>query len=165
MTYKGEMDLIEETVLRVNHLAELSSNNCSWLKAVSDMFDCEIVALDSGISVRGESSVLPKAQAVLTAMDSVIGKKEQLDILTVRYLCQLEKEGLLDEFMDDEDPIILTTPAGRSVRAKTLGQRVYVDSMAKNDVVICKGPAGSGKTFLGVAMAVLALRDRSVSRN
>ena len=69
MTYKGEMDLIEETVLRVNHLAELSSNNCSWLKAVSDMFDCEIVALDSGISVRGESSVLPKAQAVLTAME------------------------------------------------------------------------------------------------
>ena len=100
--------MIEETVLRVNHLAELSSNNCSWLKAVSDMFDCEIVALDSGISVRGESSVLPKAQAVLTAMDSVIGKKEQLDILTVRYLCQLEKEGLLEEFMDDEDPIILT---------------------------------------------------------
>lgn len=164
MTFKGEMDLIEETVLRVNHLAELSSNNCSWLKAVSVMFDCEIVALDSGISIRGESSVLPKVQAVLTSMDSVIGKKEQLDILTVRYLCQLEKEGLLEEFMDDEDPIILTTPAGRSVRAKTLGQRVYVDSMAKNDVVICKGPAGSGKTFLGVAMAVLALRDRSVSR-
>ena len=104
------------------------------------------------------------AHAVGSAMDAVLDRKEQLDALSVRYLCLLEKENRLPEFMADEDPVILTTPAGRSVRAKTLGQRVYVDAMAKNDVVICKGPAGSGKTFLGVAMAVLALRERSVSR-
>ncbi|MBR6254878.1 MAG: PhoH family protein [Clostridiales bacterium] len=128
------------------------------------MFDCEVIALDSGISVRGSSDSIRMSEDVLRAMDRVLGKKEQLDILSVRYLCLLEKDNLLEDFMDDEDPVILTTPAGRSVRAKTLGQRVYVDAMSKNDVVICKGPAGSGKTFLGVAMAVLALRERSVSR-
>ncbi|MCR5273800.1 MAG: PhoH family protein [Clostridiales bacterium] len=128
------------------------------------MFDCEVIALDSGISVRGSSDSIRMSEDVLRAMDKVLGKKEQLDILSVRYLCLLEKDNLLEDFMDDEDPVILTTPAGRSVRAKTLGQRVYVDAMSKNDVVICKGPAGSGKTFLGVAMAVLALRERSVSR-
>ncbi len=163
MTCKGEVDL-EETLLNVDHLCELSSNNCAWLKVVADMFDCEVIALDSGISVRGSSDSIRMSEDVLRAMDKVLGKKEQLDILSVRYLCLLEKDNLLEDFMDDEDPVILTTPAGRSVRAKTLGQRVYVDAMSKNDVVICKGPAGSGKTFLGVAMAVLALRERSVSR-
>ena len=163
MTCKGEVDL-EETLLKVDHLCELSSNNCAWLKVVADMFDCEVIALDSGISVRGSSDSIRMSEDVLRAIDKVLGKKEQLDILSVRYLCLLEKDNLLEDFMDDEDPVILTTPAGRSVRAKTLGQRVYVDAMSKNDVVICKGPAGSGKTFLGVAMAVLALRERSVSR-
>ncbi len=163
MTCKGEVDL-EETLLNVDHLCELSSNNCAWLKVVADMFDCEVIALDSGISIRGSSDSIRMSEDVLRAMDKVLGKKEQLDILSVRYLCLLEKDNLLEDFMDDEDPVILTTPAGRSVRAKTLGQRVYVDAMSKNDVVICKGPAGSGKTFLGVAMAVLALRERSVSR-
>ena len=162
--YKGEVDLNEESMLKVNHLYEISSNNCAWLKVVAELFECEVIALDSGISVRGESESIRKAENVLQAMDKVLGKKEQLDKLSVRYLCLLEKDNLLEEFMEDEDPIILTTPAGRSVRAKTLGQRVYVDAMSKNDVVICKGPAGSGKTFLGVAMAVLALRERSVSR-
>ncbi len=161
--YKGDLALNEE-ILSVNHLIELSSNNCAWLKIVGEMFESEIVTLDSGILIKGDPVKTAKCSSVISAMDAVLDRKEQLDALSVRYLCLLEKENRLPEFMADEDPVILTTPAGRSVRAKTLGQRVYVDAMAKNDVVICKGPAGSGKTFLGVAMAVLALRERSVSR-
>ncbi|MBP5493150.1 MAG: PhoH family protein [Clostridiales bacterium] len=97
-------------------------------------------------------------------MDTLIEKEEEPDLLAVRYMCLLEKESRLSDFMEDETPVLFTTPAGRTIRAKTLGQRLYVDAMAKNDVVICQGPAGSGKTFLGVAMAVLALRNRSCSR-
>ncbi len=155
---------MNEEILSVNHLIELSSNNCAWLKIVGEMFESEIITLDSGILIKGDPVKTAKCSSVISAMDAVLDRKEQLDALSVRYLCLLEKENRLPEFMADEDPVILTTPAGRSVRAKTLGQRVYVDAMAKNDVVICKGPAGSGKTFLGVAMAVLALRERSVSR-
>ena len=154
----------EENIISVEHLYEISSNNCAWLKEASEQLGLELVALDSGVLVNSEGGNLEDARAVILAMDKVLDKGEQLDLLSVRYLCQLQKQRRLSEFMADEDPVILTTPQGRSVRAKTLGQRVYVDAMAKNDVVICKGPAGSGKTFLGVAMAVLALRDRSVSR-
>ncbi len=164
MMCKGGPDLNEELVMHVDHLFEIASNNCAWLKVVAEMFGCDVIALDTGISIKGSDDVIHKAEDVLKSMDSILAKKEQLDLLSVRYLCLLEKENRLSEFMADEDPVILTTPAGRSVRAKTLGQRVYVDAMSKNDVVICKGPAGSGKTFLGVAMAVLALRERSVSR-
>ena len=154
----------EEKIVNVNNLFDISSSNCAWLKVISEMFGCEVVALNTGISVRGNEETIRKVEEVLTSMDKILDKNEQLDLLSVRYLCLLEKENRLLDFMADEDPVILTTPAGRSVRAKTLGQRLYVDAMSKNDVVICKGPAGSGKTFLGVAMAVLALRERSVSR-
>ena len=154
----------EETVVNVNHPCEMFSVNCALLRVVSEQFMCELIALDSGISVSGEADAIEDCSKVLTAMDTVLSKGEQLDALSVRYLCLLQKQNRLSEFLSDEDPVILTTPQGRSVRAKTLGQRVYVDAMSKNEVVICKGPAGSGKTFLGVAMAVLALRERSVSR-
>lgn len=164
MMSEGGTPLNEELVLHVDHLFEIASSNCAWLKIVSEIFGCEVVALDSGIAIKGIADDVHKAETVISAMDKILGKKEQLDLLSVRYLCLLENENRLSDFMADEDPVILTTPSGRSVRAKTLGQRVYVDAMSKNDVVICKGPAGSGKTFLGVAMAVLALRNRSVSR-
>ena len=154
----------EDNVISVEHLCELSSNNCAWLNAASDLLGCELVALNNGVLVHGDEDRSEDARAVLEAMDQILGKNEQLDVLAVRYLCILQKQHRLADFMADEDPVILTTPQGRSVRAKTLGQRVYVDAMSKNDVVICKGPAGSGKTFLGVAMAVLALRNRTVSR-
>ena len=154
----------EEILVRVSNISELCCSNCAWLKVLHGMFDCQLVALDDGISVSGEIGSNEHVKQVLQAMDRMITKGEKMDAHSVRYLCLLEKENRLNEFVKDESPIILTTPQGRSVRAKTLGQRMYVDALAKNEVVICKGPAGSGKTFLGVAMAVLALRERSVSR-
>ena len=111
----------EELVMHVDHLFEIASNNCAWLKVVAEMFGCDVIALDTGISIKGSDDVIHKAEEVLKSMDSILAKKEQLDLLSVRYLCLLEKENRLSEFMADEDPVILTTPAGRSVRAKTLG--------------------------------------------
>lgn len=154
----------EDILVQVSNISELSNNNCAWLKIIQDMFDCLLIALDHDISVTGEMSKIEHVQHVLQALDQMASKDEKMDYHTVRYLCLLEKDNRLDEFIHDESPVILTTPQGRTVRAKTLGQRMYVDAMTKNEVVICKGPAGSGKTFLGVAMAVLALRERSVSR-
>lgn len=154
----------DEVIVQVSNISEISRNNCAWLKILFTMFGCDVTALDQAVTVYGDQSDVEHVRHVLEAMDKSITKGEQLDDSSVRYLCLLEKENRLEEFIENESPVILTTPQGRSVRAKTLGQRMYVDAMAKNDVVICKGPAGSGKTFLGVAMAVLALRERSVSR-
>jgi len=156
--------LKEEIFVSVKHLSEICANNNSWLSVASELFDCEIVPCDSGISVNGDVRSLDHVSLLFSSIDDLLDKKEQLDESTVRYLCLLEKENRLNEFMEEDSPVLFTTQNGRTIRAKTLGQRVYVDAIAKNEVVICKGPAGSGKTFLGVAMAVLALRNRSVSR-
>lgn len=154
----------DETIINTSHIVELSSNNCSYLKIISDAFNCELVALDTDISATGDVRSLDHCAHIVESIDTLLDRDDQLDEFSIRYLCSLEKENLLSEFLESEDPVLFTTPAGRTIRAKTLGQRIYVDAMKKNDVVICKGPAGSGKTFLGVAMAVLALRNRTVSR-
>ncbi len=154
----------DEIFINVNHLFEICANNGSWLSIVADIFGCEIIPCDSGLSVKGDVRNLDHVSSLFSAIDTFLDKEEELDDSTVRYLSFLEKENLLAEFIEEDAPILFTTPNGRTIRAKTLGQRVYVDAISKNDVVICKGPAGSGKTFLGVAMAVLALRNRSVSR-
>lgn len=89
---------------------------------------------------------------------------EDIDGRTTDYIIYLSKTGHLDEFINSKDEIIYTTPSGRPIKAKTLGQKVYTDALKRSELVICSGPAGSGKTFLGVSMAVKAFRNREVSR-
>jgi len=70
----------------------------------------------------------------------------------------------IDEFITSDFGILYTTPSGRQIKPKTYGQKYYIDAIDKSELVICSGPAGSGKTFLGVAMAVKAFRNHEVSR-
>ena len=73
-------------------------------------------------------------------------------------------QAAIEEFVKPDFETIYTTPSGRTIRPKTYGQKYYVDSINRSELVICSGPAGSGKTFLGVAMAVKAFRAHEVSR-
>ena len=73
-------------------------------------------------------------------------------------------QAAIEEFITSDFEIIYTTPSGRQIKPKTFGQKYYVDAINKSELVICSGPAGSGKTFLGVAMAVKAFRSHEVSR-
>ena len=103
-------------------------------------------------------------QNVLSAIEHFQLLHEVMDEQTVRYLCMLEEQNRLDSFRSAQDDVIIVTPKGRSIRSKTLGQHIYIDLQRHNELVLCAGPAGTGKTFLGVAMAVSAFRNREVSR-
>lgn len=94
----------------------------------------------------------------------LLSKADDIDERLVDYLIGLSKNGTIDEFMSVGDEVIYTTPTGRPIKAKTLGQRFYIDAIKRSELVICSGPAGSGKTFLGVAMAVKAFRAKEVSK-
>jgi phosphate starvation-inducible PhoH-like protein len=103
-------------------------------------------------------------QNVLSAIDHFLFLHEVISDSTVRYFCMLEDQNRLDSFIASQDDVIIVTPKGRSIRTKTLGQHIYIDMQRHNELVLCVGPAGTGKTFLGVAMAVAAFRNREVSR-
>ncbi len=117
-----------------------------------------------GIMLTGDKEGVQKAVAVIEKLQELAVKGEKINLQMVTYLSELasgEEGELLDNYTIDQ---VITTSKGRVIKAKTLGQAIYVKSISKSDVTFSIGPAGTGKTFLAVAMAVNALRKREVSR-
>ncbi len=122
---------------------------------------------EDAVSIEGEDPrAVERAYRVLSSMRNVATQGDAVPESSVRYLISMVEAGeeeQLSEIPSGEDCICVTT-RGKPIRAKTVGQRRYVDAIRKNTIVFGVGPAGTGKTFLAVAMAVKALRDKQVSR-
>lgn len=118
----------------------------------------------SDLLLSGEENYsLQKACKVLSAVKK-LSVDEPIDESGIDYIVGLSLSGELDEFLNNRDEVVFNTFAGRPIKAKTLGQRFYLNSLSKSDLTICAGPAGSGKTFLAVVMAVKAFKSREVSK-
>ena len=139
--------------------------------SVGDLFDKISASFNvhcdtdgSDIILEGDDNLsLLRAEESLKALNTFV-LNDSIDGRVADYIIFLARTGSLNEFLSSVDEVYYTTPTGRPVKAKTLGQRIYIDSLKRSELVICSGPAGSGKTFLGVAMAVRAFRNREVSR-
>ena len=94
----------------------------------------------------------------------LINRGEQLNDQNVRYIIALVKEGNEEKVSDIGSDCVCITSKGRPVKAKTLGQKAYLEAIRKNTITIGVGPAGTGKTYLAVAMAVRCFRDQEVNR-
>jgi len=123
-----------------------------------------IVARGNEIAVEGPAEEVEKATRVMKDLLSVLRDGNPISSRDARYAIQLVKEGepvTLHELLSD---VIQVTARGRQIRPKTLGQKRYVDAIRKNGIVFAIGPAGTGKTYLAMAMAVAALKNKEVSR-
>ena len=145
-----------------NNIKDISTGG--FLDKIAGAFDVSI-EIDGNTCVIESSDNLSLTRAC-TAVESLctLASEGDVDCRLVDYMIYLAKNGEAEDFMKFKDEILYTTPSGRPVKAKTLGQKFYTDALKRNELVICSGPAGSGKTFLGVAMAVKAFRNREVSR-
>ena len=104
------------------------------------------------------------AEKVVEALLSLASRGENIDEQRVRYILRLVAEGREREIGALDGDVVCITAKGRPVKAKTLGQKKYVEAIRKNTVTLGIGPAGTGKTYLAVAAAVAAFRDKSVNR-
>ncbi len=116
------------------------------------------------IKVSGEQSAVSAASGVISGMLALIAKGESIDRGRIRYAIDLAREGTPELILDLADDVIAFTSRGKQIKCKTLGQKKYVKALKKNTVVFGVGPAGTGKTYLAVAMAVLAFKNKEVSR-
>ena len=116
------------------------------------------------IVVSGESADVDKAVKVLEYLKLMIGGGEVLSEQSVEYVIGLVKDGHDSINESFSSGAICITNRGKPIKAKTIGQKKYVEAIKNNTVTLGLGPAGTGKTFLAVAMAVEALRDKNVSR-
>lgn len=135
------------------------------LNLIEDAFDVRIFFRDNEISIDGKDE--GKVNKAVTVLNKLIGLVLDGDIITtqtVSYIIDLVGSGDVEATKKFNPDIICMTSKGRALKAKTIGQRNYVDAIKKNTVTFGIGPAGTGKTYLAVAMAVESFRNKEVSR-
>ena len=119
---------------------------------------------DGELKITGEAENVLLAARALKALLALSAKGEPINEQNVRYVLSLTRAGQEEKVADLARDVVCITAKGRPVKAKTIGQRKYVESIQKNTVTIGVGPAGTGKTSLAVAAAVAAFREKSIDR-
>ena len=161
-----------QEIVKIGH-SDLTSRICgvcdAHVKEVENAFAVDVHirsshAGDAMIITGGSEDGVRLAAVVIERLKEEATRAEEIPEQRVAYLIGMVRDGQGEELSGLDDSTICVTSRGKPVRAKTVGQKRYVEAIAKNTVVLGVGPAGTGKTFLAVAMAVKALRAGEVSR-
>ena len=135
------------------------------MKAVEEEFGVKVITRDSAVKISGDDEEnIEKAEKVIEGLFRLAKKGDAITEQNVSYAISLVKEGNetpIDEIGGD---CICITAKGKPIKPKTLGQKEYIKSIRENSITVGVGPAGTGKTYLAVAMAVTALRNKQISR-
>lgn len=134
------------------------------LRYMTELCHAEISARSGDIVIKGEEGPVDEAFDLLHSLINIAENEKQLTINDITYVWGLMQKGESPKHQDIVSGPILTTARGKVIRTKTIGQKQYVQSMLGNDIVFGIGPAGTGKTYLAVVMAVRALRNKEVGR-
>ncbi len=149
---------------RMEHASTLFGNLDSNIKMIEDEYMVTIVARDSELKVTGDPEQVSNAVRVIEGLLSLINKGEELTEQNIRYCMTLVNNKSEDKIQTLLGDCICITAKGKPVKTKTLGQKKYCTNISKNTVTFGIGPAGTGKTYLAVAMAVTAFRAHEVNR-
>lgn len=131
---------------------------------IEKTFNVKIVSRGSDIKVTGEAEDVAKGVKAINGLLMLINRGEVLNEQNVRYVISLVGDGNEDKLAGMSNDCICITSKGKPIKPKTLGQKKYVESIKENTIVLGVGPAGTGKTYLAVAMAVNAFRAKEVNR-
>ena len=131
---------------------------------IENTYGVNVISRGSDLKVTGEAENVAKAVRAINGLLMMINKGEALSEQNVRYVMNLVEDGAEDKLSSMMNNCICITSKGKPVKPKTLGQEKYVDSIKQNTIVFGIGPAGTGKTYLAVAMAVNAFRAKEVNR-
>ncbi len=148
----------------MDQLSKLFGTFDENVRVIEQETGVEIRAADEKISILGDEQNTGTAKVVIEKILRMISRKEKVDKTAIRYAVSLAQEGKADLIDDIPTDIVALTFKGRPIRCKTLGQRQYVDAIRKNTITFASGPAGTGKTYLAMAMAVVALKNNDVER-
>lgn len=132
------------------------------LKIIKDNYDVDIVQRQDELILRGKEAA--KAEEIIDELMAIIQSGEKLDTQKVNYVISLNEKGISYRESNVNRDVICFTHRGKAVRPKTIGQTSYARSIKSNDIVFGIGPAGTGKTYIAVALAVNALKNKEVAK-
>ncbi len=161
------MDKMIERVVNAERVEDLIAVFGSFdenIKHIEDTLGVTIVNRGTELKVTGEAEAADKAARTLEGLLSLAAKGETIDEQRVRYLITLVREGNDAQVAKMAKDVVCITAKGKPIKAKTVGQQDYMKAIQSNTITIGVGPAGTGKTYLAVAAAVAAFRERTVNR-
>ena len=157
MEQRIEIERIEQAV---NIFGSFDEN----IRLIESEFGVVVTNRDGELRINGDVEATMMAAKSINALLALSSRGETIGEQTVRYVIGLARSGQEDKVGELTQDVICITSKGRPVKPKTIGQKQYIQSVLKNTVTIGVGPAGTGKTYLAVAAAVQAFRDKQINR-
>lgn len=160
------MELFEESIILSGEddLIRLLGIHDKNIKIIKSYFDVNILVRNEEIKVTGEKSKVESVSKILKDMINVIDTEGEISDQKVVYLIEANKTNYNIDYNEILKDVIVTSASGRVIKAKTVGQKRYIDMINNKDITFGIGPAGTGKTYLAVAAAVNAFRKKEVER-
>lgn len=159
-----KLQTIEINLYDLNETRNLFGNNDVYLKLIEQELNVSIITRGQEVQVSGKLADIQTVETVLNSLLTLIKRGKEFSERDVIYAIKLAKQAKMEEFEALFDNEITKNANGKPIQAKTIGQQSYITAMRRSDLVFGIGPAGTGKTFLAVVMAVHALRNTNVKR-
>ena len=134
------------------------------IKLIEREFDVRVVVRGAELKIQGDVEAVMQAEKAVNGLLHLLSKGEALNEQNVRYVISMVKEGSEESLRAMGGDCICITAKGKPIKPKTLGQKKYIEAIRQKTIVLGVGPAGTGKTYLAVAMAVSAFRAKEVER-
>ncbi|MED3910278.1 PhoH family protein [Peribacillus simplex] len=159
-----DVKVIKLEIQSPNEAVALLGNGDSNVKVLEEELGISVITRGEAVSVAGDIERVTMGEEILKALLTVIRKGIAISSRDVLYAIELARKGTLEYFGELYDEEIAKTAKGKSIKVKTIGQRYYIQAIKKQDLVFGIGPAGTGKTYLAVVMAINALKNGHVKR-
>lgn len=150
-------------IQNLNYIINLFGKYDENIKIIEQVFNVIVINRENEIRITGAGNVNLAVETVLKLLD-IAKRGDEITQHTVNYIISLVVEKSKEDMGKVLEDIIIVTERGKYVKCKTIGQRKYVEAIKKNEVVFGIGPAGTGKTYLAIAMAVKYLKEKKVNR-
>ncbi|MFD1363019.1 PhoH family protein [Lentibacillus salinarum] len=160
----NNLKTIELQLNNPNEALALFGTNDKHLKQIEERLQVSIVTRGEQVSVSGSQETVAMVEEILLTLQSIVRKGLAITERDVVYAVDLAKKDKIQQFETLFEDEITKNVKGKSIRVQTLGQKRYTDSIKANDLVFGIGPAGTGKTYLAVVMAIHALKNGEVKR-
>lgn len=158
--------MFEQTISvdRMEQAVNLFGSFDENIKTVEKAFNVNVISRGSELKVTGEAENVSKGVRAINGLLTLINRGEELSEQNIHYVLSLVNDGDESKLEKMTANCVCITTKGKPIKPKTLGQEKYVENIRKNTITLGIGPAGTGKTYLAVAMAVSAFRAKQVNR-
>lgn len=147
-----------------NLISELFGKYDENLKIIEEEFETELFLRDNMLVIVGDDSSTELVEKLIYKLIEIINSQQRLTKQELRYTIELVRKGKEEQLKELLNEVVCITASGKTIKPKTIGQKMYIDSIRNNDIVFGIGPAGTGKTYLAMAMAVTAFKNKEVNR-